>query len=159
MPSKWRPIFVVVFLNAFSGNLPNASVCLDANGTLYNINLLIYQLYRGFGVGTSVYVGNSIGRKCDLRLAGGMRDVVASFGSLPESASDTDFPVGEGSEIGVAQPVDGDPSFSHAKGSEKRSRDNCHPDGDSDFDDSGVQLDDSLVQAAARDAKLFCWTG
>lgn len=111
-----------------AGNLPDADVCLDANGTLYNINLLIYQLYRGFGVGTSVYVGNSIGRKCDLRLAGGgMRDVAASFRS-------------DGSE----DLLEDNSATQDNNGQTKRRE---------------PHLDKSLVQAAARDAKTFCWTG
>jgi hypothetical protein len=96
------------------------------------------MIYRGFGVGTSVYVGNSIGRKCDLRLAGGgLRDVAASFGAS-SSGNEDDVTIGGDDDDGLGGGGDGDSS-------------------DGGGDDSN--LDDALVQAAARDAKTFCWTG
>lgn len=76
MISEWWGFEALAIM---AGNLPNPDLNLDTNGVLYNINLMIYQLYRGFGVGTSVYVGNNIGRKCDLTDGtDALRDVVSS---------------------------------------------------------------------------------
>ena len=76
MISEWWGFEALALM---AGNLPNGALALNANGVLYNINVLQYQLYRGLGVGTSVYVGTSIGRKCKLRLTGvGRSDLDAS---------------------------------------------------------------------------------
>ena len=130
MISEWWGFEALAIM---AGNLPDGAACLDANGVLYNINLVMYMIYRGFGVGTSVYVGNSIGRKCDLRLAGGgLRDVAASFGT--SFSTKADVTIGDGG-------------------------DNDDDGAAANNDDDDSNLDDALVQAAARDAKTFCWTG
>ncbi len=137
MISEWWGFEALAIM---AGNLPNGAVCLDGNGVLYNINVLMYQVHRGFGVGASVYVGNSIGRKCDLRLAGGgLRDVAASFGTSKD-------------DVTIGGDDDDDDGLGGGRGGGGGNDDSADDDDDSN-------LDDALVQAAARDAKTFCWTG
>ena len=93
---------------------------------LYNINLMIYQIFRGLGVGVSVHVGNTIGRKCDYRSTGGALQDFASEDSDDEE-----------------------------KTKQKCCGNCCGKGRQSD----GVPLNETLVAAAAKDAKLYCWTG
>jgi hypothetical protein len=156
MISEWWGFEALALM---AGNLPAGDLCLNANGVLYNINVLQYQLYRGLGVGTSVYVGNFIGRKCKLRLTGvGRSDLEASSPMIRYVVRD------EGDERSnsrlhdvLVQEQDVDDT---ADG-----RDDCDgnsggsEDEDDDGGDDAAKLDEVLVQAAASDAKTFCWTG
>ena len=112
-------------------------MCLDANGALYNINLLIYQLYRGFGVGASVYVGNCVGRKCEVKLSGGgLRDVVASFSHITEDSS-----LADQSSMLDKSDLAKEEGYQQADA------------------EAAPTFNNTVVKAAARDAKVYCWTG
>jgi hypothetical protein len=129
------------------------------------------------------YVGNSIGRKCDLRLAGGgLRDVVASLQGLGLDDDDDHTEDGWMSDSGGGRGGGGggrggsgdSEAFGGTGGGRSRGGggsggggsggavegEDEEEDGDNDDDDDdGPPLDDALVNAAAKDARIFCWTG